>query len=240
MKTIRFPVLGIEMEVGDNIDYRDDGIVKFYWEHLIKLNRERGGNPYEFIPKRLITKNGEFKSRLARSDLACCILRALPKGGSCFTKIYDENHIEVNRDKEIMSARLEKAVIEGIGYVYVRTFQKKELTRNNNLFIGGHEQTHALLILNGIDLLEDELSKIGVANLESLLELFPNSKETICDVGGFYAVIHAYPNKRNIQLITYGVPPYTKNAGKWLYENSQHRINIDYPRFGLTRILVER
>ncbi len=77
MKTINFPTLGIDMEVEDNIDYRDDGVVKFFWEHMRRLNQEEGINPNKGIPRRLLKRNGRLRNQLVSKIFFLYI----PQGG---------------------------------------------------------------------------------------------------------------------------------------------------------------
>ena len=75
--------------------------------------------------------------------------------------------------------------------VHIHTFVQEGLLEPDYTLAFGHEETHALIYIGGLEKLQEALEK-EKANID----LARLDQETVCSIGGIYAVLVKYPGAR--------------------------------------------
>ena len=202
MSEINLSATGLVVNAPDNYHYHDDGTVKSLVAYATALSQKYSSKNIH-----------PFYLRLAESIGI----------GSLFRKSAEEKGLPVTKGLNFqyygMYSSIEDALKED-AEVHVHTFVLEGLGERETLFLRGHEETHTLLHLERLYLLENALPQLNLKPRikPDGLERLP--KEVICDVGGLYAVLRNYPNLTEFTLKGCSTKERIGIMDRWLKENS--------------------
>lgn len=204
MKKIQLPETGFELSVPEGFHYHDDGLVRSIVAHTAKLERRYGvslQHPPWYQQALEYTPLVRIYYKWAHDNQ-----RTFLKGLN-FTAYPPHDSIDEALDKGA----------EVNSHTYVLDIFGKEETS----FYRGHEETHVLLKLKKLEVLQGALRDIGIQS-DTLGKL---EGEAICQIGGFYAWQKNHPHDGQIKLK--GVMDKTfEQWSRWLRENSGGLITL--------------
>lgn len=194
MKTIKLPKTGIQFNIEDCFYYHDHGAV----DSLIlqtKALEERYKIPLE--------KTSRLQLLFERTPLAKTYW-SMTKNDPIRGYHWIFYPSQYRSEKEALSDGAE---------VNSHTYVHNVLGGEGQVFCRGHEETHILIRLGKIALLEKELENLGIRS-ESLRNL---DTENICDAGGFCALLKEYRGHKEIKMKKITI---RKECANWISQNS--------------------
>lgn len=206
MPNLHLFATGFDLEVPKNYHYQDDGLVENPLAHSLELCRRYSG----LINFSTLSLTMERLVHYAARTFFDHPQILSPRSGYCFD--YHGSHSSI---AEALRANQD---------VYVHTYVRAGMSEDNTLFCRGHEETHALIGLERLDLLKEALTRIKV-NPEGLEQL---PEEVICHLGGFYSLseLRVPRNYSTKPFVRIGTLQEMLVLKQWLEQHSRYKIQL--------------
>jgi len=199
MGILRLEEMGIELEAPDNFHFYDDGKVRSLGAHLLMLRQKYKSTA---MPRIVSVSCERFFEAAEPAYRKIVNRRGFHHGAGGFNHCFYSNRYK----------NVEDAISKG-GEIDNHVCIVEDLCPTDASTIKGHELTHTILYLNGLDALKEALGTIDVDG--RTLEELP--LEAICQIGGFYAMVRNNPAEKEYKVLG---SPYNAMMYDWLHKNS--------------------